>query len=177
VCIRPTHIPKAIYCRPLLMRSGMQASNCQHIKSLCAFARGSLALPRQSGAGRRVCPKSAAILLLPTGASGPKFPSSSFSHVSHSAALICPRCFLHLYLGSFGPNLPSVAAPIPPPQLISHTPRHQLYSSLATLCSPDSKTFQTCSNAALELTMADACRVSQAPVQSPAYHIYGQSSR
>lgn len=47
-CIRPTHVAKTLYCYPLLTRFRMQASVCQHIKSLCIFAGASPVLTRQS---------------------------------------------------------------------------------------------------------------------------------
>lgn len=94
----------AIYCRPLLMRFGTQASNCQHIKSPPRFDGDSPTLPRQSLGGVDPAQRVAAVLLLQTGAPGPNSLLIAALTFPRSFMLIFAFCFLHMILGSRYPN-------------------------------------------------------------------------
>jgi hypothetical protein len=87
---------KALYCRPLLMRSGMQAIYCQHIKSLRGFAGEALLCPVRHPGDESHLPERRAVLTLKTRAPGPNSPSlsarlsrSSFCYVRNASFAFC----------------------------------------------------------------------------------------
>jgi hypothetical protein len=101
------------------MRRGMRASNCQHIKSLCASAERSLVLSCQSVERSTLPERCRCTSFTDWGAWSHSFIHHS-SHVPRSVTLMYFVCFLHLVTGSLQSAF-LVATNIPLPTGIPHS--------------------------------------------------------
>jgi len=157
----------------------MQASNCQHIKSLRAFAGEALRCPVRLPGASRFCPADALYFFYELGHLDPTFP-----RCRRSRFLLCyadvPFLLFAFCICTWAPSALNHLLLHPSHlQLVSHTPRSLQYCSLVARRSPDIPALCSCRNAAqFELAMAKACgRVSETPIQPPAYDLYGQLAR
>jgi hypothetical protein len=122
-------------------------------RSLCAFARGNLALPRWTFRGEWSLSQPCCCTSSTDWGSWTQHSLFEVAHVVGSVTLKCSFCFLHLSLGFVDPKSPVAAFHL---QLVSHA------KSISALLvgralSPDKLDFQSCSDAAqLKLTMAKA---------------------